>query len=79
MKRVVTCDFSMCQAAELDRSDVTLWYRVGTVALLAIDYELACDAFLQVMLLSHLVLMKMKPKHSFYHASVVGVTEVAIK
>jgi hypothetical protein len=42
----------MCQAAELDGSDVTLWYRVGTVALQVIDYELACDAFLKVIFLS---------------------------
>jgi hypothetical protein len=39
----------VCQAAELDCSDVTLWYRIGTVALLVIDYELACDAFVEVM------------------------------
>jgi hypothetical protein len=42
----------MCQAAELDRSDVTLWYRIGTVALLVVDYELACDAFLEVIFFS---------------------------
>ncbi|XP_021936408.1 calcineurin-binding protein cabin-1-like isoform X2 [Zootermopsis nevadensis] len=35
------------QASELDRSDVTLWYRIGKVALLVVDYELACDAFLE--------------------------------
>jgi hypothetical protein len=42
----------MSQAAELDGSDVTLWYRVGTVALRLIDYELACDAFLEVIYFS---------------------------
>ncbi|XP_069674696.1 calcineurin-binding protein cabin-1-like isoform X2 [Periplaneta americana] len=38
---------SFLQAAELDGSDVTLWYRIGTVAVQVVDYELACDAFLE--------------------------------
>lgn len=44
--------FFIHQASELDRSDVTLWYRIGKVALLVVDYELACDAFLEVMVFS---------------------------
>lgn len=45
----------MCQAAELDGSDVTLWYRIGTVAVSVVDYELACDAFLEVMFLPNVI------------------------
>ncbi|XP_063238012.1 calcineurin-binding protein cabin-1-like isoform X2 [Bacillus rossius redtenbacheri] len=35
------------KAAELDDSDVTLWYRTGMVAVRALDYETACAAFEQ--------------------------------
>jgi hypothetical protein len=47
--------YFVCQAAELDGSDVTLWYRIGTVADLVIDYELACDAFLEVIFLPNVM------------------------
>lgn len=45
----------MCQAAELDGGDVTLWYHIGTIAVSVIDYELACDAFLEVTFLPNVM------------------------